>query len=83
MNSFMMYLVSLQRRLVEESCLMTKRLFKSPNSALNKARTQFLAKQRMLAKCVVSNCDAEYERWALRSYSNGGRMMALQLIFEE
>ncbi|KAG7598472.1 Armadillo-type fold [Arabidopsis suecica] len=27
-----------------------KRLFKSPNSALNKARTQFLAKQRMLAK---------------------------------
>ncbi|KAL1217202.1 hypothetical protein V5N11_021789 [Cardamine amara subsp. amara] len=27
-----------------------KRLFKSPNSALNKARTQFLTKQRMLAK---------------------------------
>ncbi|CAN8304081.1 unnamed protein product [Cochlearia groenlandica] len=27
-----------------------KRLFKSPNSALNKARTQFLNKQRMLAK---------------------------------
>jgi hypothetical protein len=29
-----------------------KRLFKSPNSALNKARTQFLAKQRMLAKVL-------------------------------
>ncbi|CAH2034095.1 unnamed protein product, partial [Thlaspi arvense] len=27
-----------------------KRLFKSPNSALNKARTQFLNRQRMLAK---------------------------------
>ncbi|KAJ4916716.1 interferon-related developmental regulator family protein / IFRD protein family [Raphanus sativus] len=27
-----------------------KRMFKSPNSALNKARTQFLNKQRMLAK---------------------------------
>lgn len=30
--------------------ILLQRLFKSPNSALNKARTQFLTKQRMLAK---------------------------------
>ena len=29
-----------------------QRLFKSPNSALNKARTLFLNKQRMLAKVL-------------------------------
>ena len=85
MSSFMMYLVSLQRRLVDILlCLVKKRfvclldlvpliisgfkherfsshcllyylwqrLFKSPNSALNKARTLFLNKQRMLAKVL-------------------------------